>query len=70
MEVNSVTIRISEFGNDSMQENRTAEVSRILRELADRLDRGDGIVSNFDGLRLMDSNGNQVGEIEVDWDEE
>lgn len=70
MRVNSVTIKINEFGHDAMVNDRSGEVSRILRELADRLDRGDGIVSNFDGLYLRDSNGNDVGEVEVDWEQE
>lgn len=70
MKVNSVTIIIDEFGHDAMIENRSGEVSKILRQLADRLDAGDGIVSNFDGLYLKDSNGNHVGDIAVDWDED
>lgn len=70
MKVNEVKIVINNFDHDAMVEDRSGEVSTILRKLADRLDRGDGIVSNFDGLRLVDSSGNQVGEIEVDWDNE
>ena len=67
MKVNKVKIVIDNFGHDAMVLDRNGEVARILRQLAERLERGDGIVSNFDGLRLTDSNGNQVGEIKVDW---
>lgn len=70
MKVNSVTISITEFGNDSMVNDRTGEVTKILKDLVSRLESGDGIVSNLEGLRLMDTNGNTVGEVEVDWDEE
>lgn len=70
MNVNSVTITIDGYGNDAMVNDRTGETIKILKELVERLESGDGIVSNFDGLRLRDSNGNTVGEVEVDWDED
>jgi hypothetical protein len=70
MNVNSVTITINNYENDAMVNDRTGETIKILKGLVERLESGDGIVSNFDGLRLVDSNGNSVGEVEVDWDEE
>ena len=70
MNVNSVTITINGYDNDAMVNDRTGETIRILKGLVERLESGDGIVSNFEGLRLMDSNGNTVGEVEVDWDDE
>lgn len=69
MKVNELTITIDNFDNAAMVDDGNAEVSQILRQIADRIDDG-GIVSACDGLRLMDSNGNQVGGVDVDWEEE
>ena len=53
-----------------MADESSMALSTILRSIADRLDNGGGIVSNLEGLRLRDANGNQVGKIIVDWDED
>jgi hypothetical protein len=46
-------------GNAAFEEDRPAEIARLLRELADRVvDRGPGPTGI---LRLMDINGNRVG---------
>lgn len=68
MNVNSISLSITNFDNAAMVEDRSGEVSRILRELADRVDNY-GVVNAFDGTRLKDYNGNSVGECECDWDE-
>ncbi len=68
MIVNSISLRIRTFDNAAMQEDRTAEVCRILRELADRTEEN-GVVNAFDGTRLRDSNGNTVGHCTCDWEE-
>lgn len=70
MKVHKLTIEITGFGNDSFIEDRTGETIRILRQLVERIERGGGIVNNLEGLRLTDSNGNSVGEVSVDWDNE
>jgi len=67
MKVNNVTITFDNFGDAAMADDPDAEVCRILRGLADRLEQGDGIVSNFEGRHLVDVNGNIVGSVEVDW---
>ena len=69
MKINELILTINNFDNDSMAENASGELSRIFRGLADRLDNGNGVVSNLDGLRLMDINGNQVGDIDLDWEQ-
>jgi hypothetical protein len=69
MIVNSISLRITNFDNGAMQDHRTSEVCRILRELADCVERN-GVVNAFDGTRLRDYNGNSVGYCECDWEEE
>lgn len=68
MRVNRVSLTIDNFDNAAMVDDRSGEVSRMLRELAKRVDEY-GVVNAFEGRRLMDSNGNLVGECECDWDE-
>ena len=68
MQVNSIEIKIDEFDHAAMDEDPSEEVARILRELADRI--AEYGVPNADGARLMDFNGNQVGEVSVDWEED
>lgn len=68
MRVNSVSLTIDNFDNQAMVDDRSGEVSRMLRQLADKVDEY-GVVNAFEGRRLMDYNGNQVGECECDWDE-
>lgn len=49
-----------ETGNDSFgHQNLSAEVASILRQAADRVERG-----QFDGV-LFDLNGNRVGEFDI-----
>lgn len=69
MNVNEMILTISRFDDAAMAEDRDGEVVRILRQVADKIEGGGGLVSTCDGLRLMDTNGNQVGEIEIDWEE-
>lgn len=45
-------------GNDSFAEDMAGEVSRILRKVADDVERG---VDARKHLSVMDSNGNRVG---------
>jgi hypothetical protein len=42
-------------GNDAFRENRTAELVRIIREVADKLEEGNRFPP------VVDSNGNSVG---------
>lgn len=68
MKINNIVVTINELETKAFTENNSAEVSQIFRQLADRLDAGNGIVSNLEGLRLRDTNGEIVGEVSVDWD--
>jgi len=55
-----------ETGNDAFYPNPSAEVSRILRELADRIDAGEGddfLESSV--IVLKDYNGQRVGQAKV-----
>jgi len=63
-----MTIRIREFDHQAMVEDRSGEVCRILRGIADSVSE-DG-VPNADGMVLMDVNGNRVGTVGVDWEED
>ena len=62
-QIDSLTITIGEFGHAAMVDNRTGEVVRILRQLADKIEEYG--IPHADGLRLRDSNGNHVGSVEV-----
>ena len=68
MIVNKASLTIDNFDNAAMVDDRSGEVARMLRQLADRVEEY-GVVNAFEGRRLMDSNGNQVGLCECDWDE-
>lgn len=68
MKVTEFTLTIDNFDNAAMADDRSAEVARMLRSVADSIEQ-DG-VPHQDGSRLMDSNGNQVGEVSVDWEDE
>ena len=46
-----------ETGNAAFEADRDAEVARILREAADRIERGD----HYGEFTLRDYNGNRVG---------
>ncbi len=69
MKINRIALEIDNFDNAAMQEDRTSEVSRILRELANRVEQY-GVVNAFEGTHLRDYNGNGVGFCECDWEEE
>ncbi len=68
MRVNSISLTIDNFDNQAMVDDRSGEVARMLRQLADRVDEY-GVVNAFEGTRLKDYNGNTVGECECDWDD-
>ena len=68
MNVRTFTLSIDNFDNAAMQEDRSGEVARILREVADSIEV-DG-VPHQDGKRLRDVNGNQMGGVSVLWDED
>ena len=59
-----ILLEINNFDNASMEENAEAEVSRILRKMADRVEE-QGVANAFENRRLMDINGNQVGRCQV-----
>lgn len=69
MIVNKVTLTIDNFDNAAMVDDRSGEVARVLRQLADRVEEY-GVINAFEGRRLMDSNGNRVGLCECDWGDE
>lgn len=66
MEVRKLTIEIDNFDNSAMVDDRNAEVCLILRSLIDRIITYG--IPNQDGRKLMDSNGQQVGLVTVEWD--
>ena len=68
MKVNSLEIEIDKFDDDAMFEDRTGEVCRILRELASRIEEYG--IPHVDGCYLKDTNGNTVGNVSVDWEED
>lgn len=68
MQVNSFTLTITNFDNSAMVDDRSGEVSRMLREIADSIDEYG--IPHQDGSNLVDSNGNRVGNVTVDWDED
>jgi hypothetical protein len=57
---NFVELKLHCF-NDAFQEEPATEIARILRDAADRIERGDV----FDTLVLRDINGNPVGEVKI-----
>ena len=61
-------LTVSNFDNAAMVDNRSGEVARMLRQMADRVE-SEGVVNAFEGRYLVDSNGNKVGLCECDWDE-
>lgn len=68
MQVNEFTLKITNFDNQAMEEDRSGEVARMLRDIAKRIE--DYGIPNQDGVRLMDSNGNPVGAVAVDWSDD
>ena len=67
MRVNHMQIEIDNFENAAMVEGRSFEVARMLREVASVVEQYG--VPHTDGGYLMDSNGNRVGIVSVDWEE-
>ena len=65
MVVDKLTIVIDNFENAAMEDDRTVETCRILRELADSME--DYGIPNAHGVYLKDSNGNHVGLVSVDF---
>jgi len=62
-----ITITI-DMGNAAFEESRAAEVARMLRELATKLDRDDGLQEmcwHGGKHRLRDINGNTCGKVFV-----
>lgn len=68
MKVTNFTLVIEDFDNDSMVNDRTNEVCRILRSVANQIEQNG--VPNVDGSRLMDINGNQIGEVTLEMEDE
>lgn len=68
MKVNSLTITIDKFDDDAMVEDRSGEVIRIMESLVEQI-REYG-VPHLDGSRLMDTSGNTVGEVSVDFEDD
>ena len=68
MIVNKLTIIIDNYENSAMVNDRTGETCRILRDLCDSMQEYG--VPNADGSRLMDFNGNQVGLVAVDFEDD
>ena len=54
-----LTITIENLGNAAFEEDKNAEIARILRDLADKIEN-DNIP-----VKLRDINGNTVGEVEI-----
>lgn len=61
----NISITLETNGNAAFDGNPTDEVVRILREAADRLERGDD-GDDGDGFRLNDINGNACGRVTID----
>ena len=69
MIVNKVILTIDNFNNAAMVDDRSGEVARMLREMANRVE-SDGVVNAFEGRYLKDTNGNTVGLCDCDWSED
>lgn len=68
MKTNNLTIEFNEFDHAAMVDDPTGEVVRVLNQLAAQI-REYGI-PNVDGSRLKDTNGNNIGSVSVDLDED
>lgn len=68
MQLYSFMLSIDNFQTACMQEEPAQEIARILRAMADHIERS-GVV-NLDNQRLDDSTGERVGSIEVEHDGE
>ena len=68
MIVKRLTICLDRFGDKAMAVDRTGETCRILREVADHIEK-DGI-PNIAQAYLRDRSGNTVGIVSVDFEAE
>jgi hypothetical protein len=59
-----------QMNNAAFADNPAGEVARILRDVADKVERGDGFTVGDAELRpIRDSNGNLIGEYCADLDD-
>ena len=67
----NITITIN-TDNAAFEDDPSSEVARILRQLIDRLTRGAAAddLQEADGIKLRDINGNMVGSVSVEEDED
>ena len=68
MRTTNLTIEIDNFDNAAMADDPTGEVVRILKNLIDSFETYG--TPHSDGSYLKDINGNNVGHVSVEWDEE
>ena len=68
MKTNKLTIEIDEFDHAAMVDDPSGEVARILTNLVKQISEYG--IPNADGFRLKDTNGNSVGTVNVNWDED
>jgi hypothetical protein len=53
-----------ETDNAAFEDDSCAEVARILRALASRIEQ-QGMITDCDGFAVIDSNGNTIGRVKV-----
>jgi hypothetical protein len=71
MKISKLTITIDNFDGAAMTDDSTGEVQRILRDIILQIDRYDMVTSGvLDGCSLRDINGNEVGKVSCEWDED
>jgi hypothetical protein len=66
--MNQITITIETLNAAFDDGNTGAEIARILRDFADKIDGSEGYYNdpiNLDGTKLRDINGNKVGTVEI-----
>lgn len=68
MKTNTLVIEINNYDNAAMCDDPSGETIRILKGIIAGIE--DYGVPNADGKRLMDSNGNQVGVVQVEFSED
>lgn len=68
MKVTGLVIRVDDFDTEAMQNERTDEMVRILQGLLNQI--AEYGVPNADGMRLKDSDGEDVGIVSVHFTEE
>lgn len=67
MIINRFVIEFDDFQTEAMKKNRNFTVFEILQGICNRI-KENGIVNACDGLTLRDENGNDVGQCQVDWE--